>query len=79
MADRARGDDQRQGGQSGNTQKRQFIMAVSRPSTGRGRRLRQEMYPDMKLGLRWLFTDMDQNHNLFRKNCGIRCRTQRPG
>jgi glycogen debranching enzyme len=31
----------------------------------------REMYPDMKLGLRWLLTDMDQNHNLFPEGYGI--------
>ena len=31
----------------------------------------REMYPVMKMGLRWLLTDMDQNKNLFPEGYGI--------
>jgi glycogen debranching enzyme len=31
----------------------------------------REMYPAMKLGIHWLLTDMDQNHDLFPEGYGI--------
>jgi glycogen debranching enzyme len=57
----------------GNTQETaQFIMAVSKVFDWTGDLVfAREMYPDMKLGLRWLLTDMDQNHNLFPEGYGI--------
>ncbi len=57
----------------GNTQETaQFIMAVSTVFDWTGDlAFAREMYPDMKLGLRWLLTDMDQNHNLFPEGYGI--------
>jgi glycogen debranching enzyme len=57
----------------GNTQETaQFIMAVGTVFDWTGDvAFAREMYPDMKLGLRWLLTDMDQNHNLFPEGYGI--------
>ena len=57
----------------GNTQETaQFIMAVSTVFDWTGDvAFAREMYPGMKLGLRWLLTDMDQNHNLFPEGYGI--------
>ncbi len=57
----------------GNTQETaQFIMAVSKVFDWTGdSAFAREMYPDMKLGLRWLLTDMDRNHNLFPEGYGI--------
>jgi glycogen debranching enzyme len=57
----------------GNTQETaQFIMAVSTVFDWTGDlAFAREMYPDMKQGLRWLLTDMDQNHNLFPEGYGI--------
>jgi glycogen debranching enzyme len=57
----------------GNTQETaQFIMAVSKVFDWTGDvAFAREMYPDMKQGLRWLLTDMDQNHNLFPEGYGI--------
>jgi Bacterial alpha-L-rhamnosidase 6 hairpin glycosidase domain len=57
----------------GNTQETaQFIMAVSTVFDWTGDvAFAREMYPDMKLGLRWLLTDMDQNHNLLPEGYGI--------
>ena len=48
----------------GNTQETaQFIMAVGKVFDWTGDlAFAREMYPSMKLGLRWLLTDMDQNH-----------------
>ena len=57
----------------GNTQETaQFIMAVSTVFDWTGDLgFARDMYPDMKLGLRWLLTDMDQNHNLVPEGYGI--------
>ncbi len=57
----------------GNTQETaQFIMAVGKVFDWTGdMAFAREMYPGMKLGLRWLLTDMDQNHNLFPEGYGI--------
>jgi glycogen debranching enzyme len=57
----------------GNTQETaQFIMAVSKVFDWTGDLVfARDMYPDMKLGLRWLLTDMDRNHNLFPEGYGI--------
>src|SRR5262245_24155129 len=57
----------------GNTQETaQFIMAVSTVFDWTGDlAFAREMYPGMKQGLRWLLTDMDQNHNLFPEGYGI--------
>lgn len=57
----------------GNTQETaQFIMAVGKVVDWTGDlAFAREMYPEMKLGLRWLLTDMDQNHNLFPEGYGI--------
>lgn len=57
----------------GNTQETaQFIMAVSTVFDWTGDlAFARDMYPDMKLGLRWLLTDMDRNHNLFPEGYGI--------
>ena len=57
----------------GNTQETaQFIMAVGKVFDWTGDLgFAREMYPAMKLGLRWLLTDMDQNQNLFPEGYGI--------
>ncbi len=57
----------------GNTQETaQFIMAVGKVFDWTGDvAFAREMYPSLKRGLRWLLTDMDQNHNLFPEGYGI--------
>jgi glycogen debranching enzyme len=57
----------------GNTQETaQFILTVGKLFQWTGDLgFAREMYPAMKQGLRWLLTDMDQNHNLFPEGYGI--------
>jgi len=57
----------------GNTQETaQFIMAVGTVFDWTGDlAFAREMYPAMKQGLRWLLTDMDQNHDHFPEGYGI--------
>jgi glycogen debranching enzyme len=57
----------------GNTQETaQFIMAVGTVFDWTGDvAFAREMYPALKLGLHWLLTDMDQNHDLFPEGYGI--------
>jgi len=57
----------------GNTQETaQFILTVGRLVDWSGDLdFAKEMYPAMKLGLNWLLTDMDRNHDLFPEGYGI--------
>ena len=57
----------------GNTQETaQFILTVGRLVDWTGDLdFAKEMYPAMKLGIHWLLTDMDQNHDLFPEGYGI--------
>jgi glycogen debranching enzyme len=57
----------------GNTQETaQFIMTVGKVFEWTGdRAFGREMYPAMQAGIRWLLTDMDQNHDLFPEGYGI--------
>jgi glycogen debranching enzyme len=57
----------------GNSQETaQFILTVGKLFQWTGDlSFAREMYPAMKLGLRWLLTDMDRNHNLFPEGYGI--------
>ena len=57
----------------GNTQETaQWILTAGRLVDWTGdTAFAKEMYPAMKLGLHWLLTDMDQNHDLFPEGYGI--------
>ncbi|HXL34315.1 MAG TPA: hypothetical protein VN953_05315 [Gemmatimonadales bacterium] len=57
----------------GNTQETaQFILTVGKLFDWTGDLdFAKEMYPAMKLGIHWLLTDMDQNHDLFPEGYGI--------
>jgi hypothetical protein len=57
----------------GNTQETaQFILTVGRLFEWTGDLgFAREMYPAMKMGIDWLLTDMDQNHDLFPEGYGI--------
>src|SRR6266550_4148056 len=57
----------------GNTQETaQFILTVGKLVDWTGdRAFARAMYPEMKAGIRWLLTDMDQNHDLFPEGYGI--------
>jgi glycogen debranching enzyme len=57
----------------GNTQETaQFILTVGKLVQWTGDLdFAREMYPAMKLGIRWLLSDMDQNKNLFPEGYGI--------
>jgi glycogen debranching enzyme len=57
----------------GNTQETaQFIVAAGKVFDWTGDvAFVREMYPALKLGLRWLLGDMDRNHNLFPEGYGI--------
>lgn len=57
----------------GNTQETaQFILTVAKLVDWTGDLdFAKEMYPAMKLGINWLLTDMDQNHDLFPEGYGI--------
>jgi len=57
----------------GNTQETaQFILTVGKLFDWTGDLdFAKEMYPAMTLGLNWLLTDMDQNHDLFPEGYGI--------
>jgi len=57
----------------GNSQETaQFIMTVGKVLQWTGDlAFAREMYPTMKLGLRWLLSDMDRNRNLFPEGYGI--------
>jgi len=57
----------------GNTQETaQWILTVGRFIDWTGdTAFAREMYPAMKLGIHWLLTDMDQNHDLFPEGYGI--------
>lgn len=57
----------------GNSQETaQFILTVAKVVQWSGDRdFAREMYPAMKLGLRWLLSDMDRNRNLFPEGYGI--------
>src|SRR5258708_27290953 len=57
----------------GNTQETaQFILTVGEVFEWTGdRAFAREMYPEMKAGIAWLLTDMDQNKDLFPKGYGI--------
>ncbi len=57
----------------GNTQETaQWIFTVGRSIDWTGDTdFAREMYPAMKLGIHWLTTDMDQNHDLFPEGYGI--------
>ena len=57
----------------GNTQETaQFILTVGKLVDWTGDlAFAKEMYPAMKLGINWLLTDMDQNHDLFPEGYGI--------
>jgi glycogen debranching enzyme len=57
----------------GNTQETaQFILTVGKVFEWTGdRAFAREMYPEMKAGITWLLTDMDQNKDLFPEGYGI--------
>jgi glycogen debranching enzyme len=57
----------------GNTQETaQFILTVGKLVDWTGDlAFAKEMYPAMKLGINWLLTDMDQNHDLFPEGYGV--------
>ena len=57
----------------GNTQETaQFILCAEKLFQWTGdMEFIREMYPEMKMGIRWLLTDMDQNQNLFPEGYGI--------
>jgi glycogen debranching enzyme len=57
----------------GNTQETaQFILTVGKLFQWTGDvDFAREMYPAMKLGIKWLLSDMDQNQNLFPEGYGI--------
>jgi len=57
----------------GNTQETaQFILTVGKLVDWTGDlAFAKEMYPAMKLGINWLLTDMDQNHDQFPEGYGI--------
>ncbi len=60
-------------GNKGNTQETpHFAIAVWKVFQWTGDiEFLKEMYPYIKLGINWLFTDMDSNHNLFPEGYGI--------
>jgi glycogen debranching enzyme len=60
-------------GNKGNTQETpHFALAVWKVFQWTGDiEFLKEMYPYIKLGINWLFTDMDSNHNLFPNGFGI--------
>src|SRR3989441_3798049 len=57
----------------GNTQETaQFILTVGKLVDWTGdRAFARAMYPEMQAGIRWLLSDMDQNHDLFPEGYGI--------